>query len=82
MTLTKGQRVRVWNAENSGITGTVAIVSENQKSIAVMFDEPAAIRASGGGLAVTPFLPLLRDGADGAIEDLWGDQWNLEALSA
>ena len=81
MTFQKGQRVRVWNDENpEPRAGRIEIVSENQRSLGIVFDEGTVGIYAAGSLAITPFLPLLRLSAEDVISDLWGKTWHVEPL--
>ena len=57
-------------------SATVLIVSPNRAALVIEFDGPVGLLI-GGGIAVTPTVPLSQD-ADGSIADLWGNAWQLE----
>jgi hypothetical protein len=83
MRLEKGQHVTISNPWNRRITGTVIMISENQRSAFIGFDPDAgAIRTSGGGLILSPGIPLLRDSEEDDFEDLWGTGWEVAIHNA
>lgn len=83
MRLTRGQVVRCSNAENT-LMGKVLLASEGNdqvQSIAVCFGDVAGIR-NKGTLMVTNMLPLLINYKTETVEDLWGNEWEIDVAEA